>query len=131
VQRRERLTDGADFERLRAEGRQHRHPFYTLSVAANGLAHNRYGFITSRRLGGAVVRNRVRRRLREAVRRAAPRLKSGFDVVIIAREAIVGQPYEQITAALDDLLRRARLEAAARPEGTDSESRRSGHDPAV
>ena len=45
----------------------------------------RIGFVTSRRVGGAVVRNRVRRRLREIVRAARPRLASGLWLVLIAR----------------------------------------------
>ena len=109
MQRQFRLKRSADFARLREQGRAWHHPFVILSVAPNDLGYNRFGFVTGRRLGGAVVRNRVRRLLREAVRIALPRLKTGFDVVFIARNPVVGQPYSKVTAALDDLFSRADL----------------------
>jgi ribonuclease P protein component len=80
-----------------------------MSVAPNLLSHNRYGFIASRRLGSAVVRNRVRRILREVVRRSEPRLKTGFDITFVARNEIVTQPYSTIQDALGELFRRASL----------------------
>ena len=109
MQRPFRLRRGADFARLRAEGRTWHHPFVTMAVAPNTLGHNRYGFIVSRRLGGAVVRNRVRRQIREAVRLAMPNLRAGFDISFIARNEIGGQPYNKIKDALDELFRRAKL----------------------
>ena len=55
------------------------------------------------------MRNRVRRVLREAARRAAPRLKSGFDVTFVARNEIVTQPYNRVHDALEELFKRAHL----------------------
>jgi len=109
MQRQHRLHRSADFDRLRAEGRVLRHPLVMMSVAPNALAHNRYGFVTSRHLGGAVVRNRVRRLLREAVRRLMPRLKTGYDFAFIARNEIAGQPYSKVLDALEGLFKRAGL----------------------
>jgi ribonuclease P protein component len=109
MQRQFRLRNSADFKRLRADGRVWRHPFLTLSVAPNALGHNRYGFIVSRHLGGAVVRNRVRRVLREVVRLSASRLKPGFDMTFIARNEIVDQPYSNVQRALEECFKRAKL----------------------
>ena len=68
-----------------------------LGVAArqSGLQHNRYGYAVGRRVGGAVARNRVRRRLREIVRHA--RLEAGYDVVVTAREASVLASFEELS----------------------------------
>jgi ribonuclease P protein component len=104
-----RLRQAADFERLRREGHTYRQPFIILSLAANTLGHNRYGFITGRRIGNAVVRNRVRRRLREVVRQQHPQLAPGFDIVIIARPLIVDQTYTAIQLALSQTFDRAGL----------------------
>ncbi len=109
MQRPFRLHRSTDFERVRAEGRVWRHPFLSMAVAPNMLGHNRYGFVASRRLGGAVVRNRTRRILREIVRLSTPRLKAGFDITFIARNEMVGLSYREVQAALDDLFRRAGL----------------------
>jgi ribonuclease P protein component len=53
----------------------------------------RVGFVTSKRIGGAVVRNRVRRRLRDVVRTQQKKLRAGFWFVVIARPAAAHAPY--------------------------------------
>lgn len=109
MQRQFRLRHRADFENLRAHGQTWRHPFVVVALMPNDLAHNRYGFVTSKRLGGAVVRNRVRRLLREVVRLTDASLKPGYDVSFIARNEILDQPYEKVKEALEGLFRRANL----------------------
>ena len=74
---------------------------------ANGLPHNRYGFVTSRAVGKAVTRNRLRRRLREAVRSLS--LVNGWDVVVIGRRSAAEAIYGQIRESLAALLERAGL----------------------
>jgi ribonuclease P protein component len=56
----------------------------------------RAGFITSKHIGGAVVRNRVRRRLRDIVRTQQGRLRPGFWLVVIARPAAAGATHRQL-----------------------------------
>jgi ribonuclease P protein component len=109
MQRQWRLRSRADFARLRREGRVFRHPAVTLSLAANELPHNRYGFITAKHLGKAVVRNRVRRRLREVIRQMHPQLSSGFDMVFIVRPPLVEQPMTKVAQIVGDVLRKAGL----------------------
>jgi ribonuclease P protein component len=70
-------------------------------------ATTRFGLSTSRRLGGAVARNRVRRRLREALRVMAPSFQPGWDVLIIARPALVEADHEALVGALRRLLGRS------------------------
>jgi ribonuclease P protein component len=64
----------------------------------------RFGLATGRRLGTAVVRNRVRRRLREALRVMAPSFQPGWDVLIIARPAIVTADHDALVGALQRTL---------------------------
>lgn len=109
IKKQYRLRHRKDFARLRQEGRTYRHPFFVLSLAPNDLPHNRYGFTTAKRLGKAVVRNRVRRLLKEAVRLLHPRLRQGFDVVLIARGQVVDQPLQTIQQAVGETLHRAGL----------------------
>jgi ribonuclease P protein component len=81
-----RLTRASDFDRVKEAGHPERGKFIvlaTLAVQNSGVA--RAGFITSRRLGSAVVRNRVRRRLREIVRKHQHNLREDFWIVVIAR----------------------------------------------
>jgi ribonuclease P protein component len=70
------------------------------------LGTQRFGLATSRALGSAVVRNRVRRRLREAIRSLLPSMRPGWDVLLIARPAIVQADHRAIGEALSRLLAR-------------------------
>jgi ribonuclease P protein component len=70
----------------------------------------RVGFTVSRKVGTAVERNRVRRRLREIVRlSAATGLSAGHDYVLIGRRAALSLPFEQITEDFKRALRRLRV----------------------
>lgn len=109
MQRRLRLHRNSDFQRLRDEGMVKRHPLLILSYAPNTLSYNRYGFITSKRLGKAVCRNRIRRLMREAIRLQHPHLNQGYDCVLIARPAMVGQPLSEVQRIVYELYRRADL----------------------
>jgi ribonuclease P protein component len=81
-----RLRDSSEYERLRREGITRRGKLLMLNVMpVENSCPWRAGFITSRRLGVAVVRNRVRRRLREIVRRHQHELRKGVWFVIVAR----------------------------------------------
>lgn len=107
MQKRLRLRRSEDFARLRREGQTYRHPYMSLSLATNTLPYNRYGFITAKRLGKAVIRNRIRRLLKEAVRLLHPTLKQGYDVVIVARPEAANQPFREIQNAVESTFRRA------------------------
>lgn len=73
----------------------------------NDLAWSRFAYSIPRRVGGAVVRNRLRRRLREALR-SLP-LHEGFDVVVVARPEAAAASFHALRTELTLLLRRARL----------------------
>ncbi len=104
-----RLARSEDFARLRLEGQTFRGRFMLINVAPNTLSHNRYGLVTSKRLGGAVVRNRVRRLIREGLRQTTPQMRVGWDVVLVAHPSIVGQSLVEIMRAFDTLARQAGL----------------------
>jgi ribonuclease P protein component len=112
-----RLRRSEDFARLRQVGITHRHHLMVLSYTQNGSQndsenvslHNRYGFIVGKQLGKAVTRNLIRRRLRAVVRRLDPRLKQGYDVVLIARAALAEQPFAVLERTVSELFRRAEL----------------------
>lgn len=80
-----------------------------MGVLGNGLAFSRCGFAVGKRLGKAVERNRMRRRLREVVRLRWNSVGPGWDVVFAAREPLRDADFADICEAVDTLLRRARL----------------------
>ena len=128
MKRAQRLRKAADFERVRARRRSWAHPLLVLYVAENELDVTRVGFIVGRRIGKAVTRNRVKRRLREAVRLRYPALTPGLDLVLIARPPVATADYAAISLAVDDLVRRARVRrdrASAAGEGLGGGDRRT------
>jgi ribonuclease P protein component len=101
-----RLTHRSEYERVKRGGITQRGKLLILSVMpAENSGLWRAGFITSGRLGGAVVRNRVRRRLREIVRRHQHELRQDIWFVIIARHEAAGVSYATLE---DEWLRLAR-----------------------
>src|SRR4051794_25483971 len=103
----EMLTRPQDFAALQERGTIRSHPLLSARVLQTELGITRFGLATSRALGSAVVRNRVRRRLRETLRSMLPSLRPGWDVLVIARPAIVAAEHGAIGIALTRLLRRA------------------------
>ncbi len=100
------LSSPEDFAALQGQGTVRSNSLLVVRSRRSGLEETRFGLSTGRKLGGAVVRNRVRRRLREALRVMAPSFQPGWDVLIIARPPVVAANREALTEALQSLLRR-------------------------
>ena len=107
MQSRFRLSGNKRFSQIHQEGRSVANNLLVVRVLPNGLDHNRFGFMVSKRLGNAVIRNKVKRRLREVVRQTA--LKSGWDAVFIARRGAERANYQELQQATQNLLRRTHL----------------------
>jgi ribonuclease P protein component len=103
------LKDGETFQRVYREGHSWATPLMILRASPNDLPHSRIGYSTSKRIGKAVARNRVKRLMRETVRAQAARLARGWDVVLIAREASRDASFAEMGHALNQLLAQARL----------------------
>lgn len=93
------IKENRTFRRIYSKGKSAVTPFLVLYCRPNGLDHNRLGVTVSTKLGGAVVRNRARRRLREVFRLAQPEMKQGYDVILVARGRTAEGPYRKLTAA--------------------------------
>lgn len=99
---------------IRHHGRHWVHRLIVMGGLPSKLDLTRYGFIVSRKLGKAVERNRLRRRLREAVRLRHAKIAPGWDLVFVGRPPLRGASFDEIGAAVEELLRQAGL---WRPQG--------------
>jgi len=103
----QRLRKRAEFAAVYASGRSWANRLLVLKARPNGLSYSRLGYAIGARVGNAVRRNRVRRQLRETVRRLC--VRPGWDAVVTARaEAAEAEP-RSLRAALEELFRRAKL----------------------
>ncbi len=94
---------------MRREGRSWSHPLIVLIASANALDCTRIGITASKNVGNAVVRNKAKRRLREAIRLVAPSLMMGWDVVLVARPALPEADWPKVTDAVAQLIARAKI----------------------
>ena len=107
-----RLRPRGEFERVRQNGRSWPHRFFVLIVLARTDppdSPSRIGVAAGKKLGGAVTRNRFKRKLREAVRQVYPNIPSGVDMILIARAPMAEATMAQIVAALIETLQRAEV----------------------
>ncbi len=104
-----RLRHSADLAIVQQQGRRWRHPLCILLVRQSGVATSRFAFVASRRVGQAVVRNRVKRLLREAVRLHLDEIQPGWDCVWIARPLLPRATFAEVESAVLQLLERAKL----------------------
>jgi ribonuclease P protein component len=112
MKRAERIRASADFAAVRATGRAVHGAAATLSwvvTVGTGRAQNRFGFVVGKRVGNAVQRNLVKRRLRALVDDRIGALKPGHDIVIIARPGAAQRTFAELAHEVERLLQRARL----------------------
>ena len=109
LQKRHRLKKNAEIQEVRRKGQSWRNRWLILSKLENGRSESRFAFAVSRRVGNAVVRNRVKRLFREALYHRLPFLPGGWDVLLIARPLAKGARFNEMNAAVADLLKRAHL----------------------
>ena len=96
------LKENHEFRRLYQKGASAVSGSMVIYCRRNKLGHNRLGITVSVKLGGAVVRNRARRRLREVYRLNKPALKQGYDMILVARTRTLSGSWKELN---DNFLR--------------------------
>ena len=107
LKRANRLRKTSDFAAVRKGGRSWADSMLVLNALPNDAQASRFGFAVSKRLGNAVERNRIRRRLKAAL--ASADVKCGWDVVVVARQRARYAGYHSLEGSINRLLQRAEL----------------------
>jgi len=113
---RQRLRTGAEFDAVFKRGARLDGRLFLLVAAPNGRAFDRLGLAVSRRVGGAVERNRARRLLREGFRRVERTGSPALDLVVVARAPLARRGQAEVDRELRERLLRIRRHAVAAGE---------------
>jgi len=101
------LRDTKEYSRVHQQGKVYRRRAFNLKVAENGLEFTRWGLVVSKKVGSSVIRNRIKRVLREILRQME--IKPGWDLVFVARPYISSMDFEDIKNHVNAILAEASL----------------------
>lgn len=93
------IKENYEFRRMYAKGKSGVSSCLVVYYRPNRRDCNRLGVTVSAKLGHAVVRNRIRRRLREIFRLSQPQMRKGYDIIIVARSRAVNATYQELERA--------------------------------
>ena len=124
------LTQNHEFRRLYNKGTSSATPAMVIYCRLNGRGVNRLGITVSSKLGNAVRRNRMRRRLRETYRLNEDKLRRGYDIVIVARSGAYDAPWNAMNGEFRRICGKIGLLAAVKKDaGASSASKRRDFNP--
>ena len=110
MQKNFRLTKSSDFADVRKYGKAWSNSELTLITKSTDLdlkVNSRFGFVVSKKIGNAVVRNRCKRHMREAINQFV--INKGYDLVFIAKPSISNKNFKEIVDSMKSLLSRAKM----------------------
>ena len=102
-----RINRGKDYSSIYKKSKKIRGNYVIVFARENHLNHNRFGIVTSKKIGNAVVRNRAKRQIREIIRININKIQIGYDVVIVAKFNIKEAIFEKIEIDLLRIIKKA------------------------
>ena len=103
------LRKNFEFKLVYNKGRSHANRHLIMYVMKNNSDSNRLGISVSKKIGNSVMRNRVKRVIRESYRVQEQEIKKGYDIIFIARTNIVGVKFSEVIGSIKYLLRLHKL----------------------
>lgn len=103
------LKNNREFRKVYDNGKSLSNKFLVIFYIKNGLSYNRVGFSTTKKLGNAIIRNRVKRLIKEAFRLNSKNVDIGYDIVFLARIRSNAANYTDIEKSVLNLLNRTKL----------------------
>ncbi|KPU42954.1 ribonuclease P protein component [Oxobacter pfennigii] len=104
-----KLRKNSEFKHVYNKGKVYSNHLLVLYIVKNGTDYNRAGFSVSKKVGKSVVRNKVRRRIKESYRLNSAGLKKGYNFVFISRVKAKDATYKEIEKAMLSLFKKSEL----------------------
>ena len=105
-----RLKKRKDFDNVFKKGRGFKEKSLFLKIAGNNLKASRFGFVVGKSLSKkATVRNKIKRRLRKSIQDRLPKIKTGFDAVLVAQKGIEKEKFQDTAETIGKILAKAKL----------------------
>ncbi len=103
------IKKSKDFSAVYRKGNSKVNPFLVMYASANNKGYNRIGISISTKIGKSVLRNRLKRLIKEVYRKQLKRMKKGYDIIIVVRSHAKDAKYQDIEKWMLNLLRRHKL----------------------
>ena len=107
MNRNDSLKRKKDFRYTYRVGKSVQHRYFSCIIAKNRLNKTRIGITVSKKQGNSVQRNRIKRRIREAVTLCIPEMKKGINVILVGRHSVLEAPFQDICVSVRETLERA------------------------
>ncbi|MCK4454326.1 ribonuclease P protein component [Candidatus Parcubacteria bacterium] len=105
-----RLKNKKDFDIVFREGKGYKGDFLFLKVKNNNLGFSRFGIVVGKKVSNkAVIRNKIKRRLREILRKKTDRIKKGVDIILITLPGIEKQGFKDLENEVEKVLKKAEI----------------------
>lgn len=105
-----RLKENKDFKGIFKKGKGLKEKFLFVKIKNNGMDLNRFGFIVSKKVSKkAVIRNKIKRRLREIIKARIAKMKQGYDIIILVYPEIKEKSFLEIENIVDKIFKKVKL----------------------
>lgn len=105
MEKKYRLKKNMEFKKVYAQGKNYWNRNLILYVRKNGLDETRAGFTVSKKIGKAITRNKIRRRMKEIYRLNLKEIKPGYDLVFIPKKNIIDISYRELESAMIHIMK--------------------------
>ncbi len=109
MEKKYRLRKNMEFKRVYSGGKSYWNRNLVLYVRKNALENSRIGITITKKIGNAVVRNRIRRRMKEIYRLKLGNIKGGYDLILIPKKNCVDISYKDLESAMIHIMGIARI----------------------
>lgn len=103
MEKKHRIRRSTEFKKAYSRGKNYWNRNFTLYIKKNNLNYTRFGIVVTKKLGKAVVRNKIKRRIREINKELLPYIHEGYDIVLIPKKNTVDLSFEELKKSVEHI----------------------------